>query len=195
MASGSARDIVDRYVSEGSDLNRSLIDLDAVRRIGHYGYGQRLRLERLEWISGLPLQHGEPLRARIEFRALHDVEDVALGIGFSTPEGVRLVTYETDFQTGYRPSLKGGTSFSLDVSIPQLPLAPGVYLLDVGSRSGDFFGLDYLPGVSQIEIVMGPKTPGYIVRQAAGVRLESEWTWLPAASGEAIFADKSRAVH
>ena len=195
VASGSARDIVDRYVSEGSDLNRSLIDLDAVRRIGHYGYGQRLRLERLEWISGLPLQHGEPLRARIEFRALHDVEDVALGIGFSTPEGVRLVTYETDFQTGYRPSLKGGTSFSLDVSIPQLPLAPGVYLLDVGSRSGDFFGLDYLPGVSQIEIVMGPKTPGYIVRQAAGVRLESEWTWLPAASGEAIFGEKSRAVH
>jgi len=37
--------------------------------------------------------------------------------------------------------------------------------------------LNYSPGSRQIEIAMGPKTPGYIVRQGAGVRLASDWLW------------------
>jgi hypothetical protein len=87
------------------------------------------------------------------------------------------LTYETDFQDGYRPSLKQGGLHSVDVSIAELPLAPGLYSLDLGSRSGDTFTLDYLPGVAQVEVAIGRKTPGYIVRQGAGVRLNSEWNW------------------
>jgi hypothetical protein len=140
-------------------------------------YGQKLNIEQIEWLVRLPLQHGENFSARIHFRVLQDVDDITIGLGFSTPEGVRLLTYETDFQDGYRRNLKAGDKCHVELFVPELPLAPGIYGVDIGSRSGDFHSLDYLPGFGQMEISMGSKTPGTIVRQAAGVRLASQWSW------------------
>jgi len=131
----------------------------------------------LEWLSGLPLQHGETVSARIHFRTTDDIEDVAIGLGFSTLEGVRLLTVETDFQNGHRPGLKKNTAGHVDMVLSGLPLAPGLYSMDIGARSGDSFGLDYIQGFTQSEITMGLKTPGYIARQGAGVRLASDWNW------------------
>ena len=48
--------------------------------------------------------------------------------------------------------------------------------MDVGCRSGDFHGLDYLPACAQIEVIAGNNTPGTIVRKGAGVRLSTEWS-------------------
>jgi lipopolysaccharide transport system ATP-binding protein len=132
----------------------------------------------LTWLSNIPLQHGQPLRARIEFQVLSPIEDATVGIGFSTLEGTRLLTYETDFQDGFRPSLNNPGSYSVEVEIEELPLAPAIYALDVGCRSGDNYGLDYVPSAAQIEVIPGPKTPGYIVRQDGGTRLHSRWTWI-----------------
>ena len=46
-----------------------------------------------------------------------------------------------------------------------LPVGPDVYYLDVGCRSGDFHSLDYIAAAAQLEVIAGPKTPGYIVRK------------------------------
>jgi hypothetical protein len=137
----------------------------------------RLRLQSLTWLSSVPLQHGQPLRARIEFQINSPVEDVTVGIGFSTLEGVRLLTYETDYQDGFRPSLTNPAVYSAEFEVDALPLSPAIYTLDVGCRSGDTYCLDYLPSAAQIEIIPGPKTPGYIVRQDAGIRLFSSCSW------------------
>jgi hypothetical protein len=88
-----------------------------------------------------------------------------------------LLTFETDFQTGHRPVLKKDIQGHVDVTITDLPLAPGLYNFDIGARSGDAFALDYLPAAAQIEIAIGLKTPGYIATQGAGVRLPSDWHW------------------
>jgi len=92
-------------------------------------------------------------------------------------EGVRLLTVETDFQDGNRIKLAKGQAGFVDINIQALPLAPGHYTLDIGARSGDNFSLDYLAGISQVEVVMGQHTPGYIARQGAGVRIESDCNW------------------
>ena len=136
-----------------------------------------MKIERLEWVSGLPLQHGEKMAARIHYRTTDECEDVAIGIGFATLEGVRLLTLETDFQAGHRPTLPRNTAGFVDVVLNELPLAPGLYNLDIGARSGDWFALDYLSGFAQADIAIGPKTPGTIVRAGAGVRLASDWKW------------------
>jgi hypothetical protein len=149
---------------------------DAARGRAH-GDDDRLRLESLEWLSGLPLRHGEPVKARIRFETRAAVSAVAVGIGFSNFEGARLLTYETDFQDGSRPDLLLPGKYKVDVAIDPLPLAPDIYNVDVGCRSGDFHGLDYLPACSQAEIIAGLNTSGTIVRKAAGVRLSSEWSW------------------
>ena len=181
MNTGGAREIVDEYLTASGESQKAVVELSALRRVGDLG--RKLKIQKLEWLTGLPLQHGEKIRARIHFHALQDVEDVAVGIGFSTLEGTRLLTYDTDFQDGYRPSLKAGAKCCVEISVRELCLAPAIYSLDIGSRSGDSFGLDYLPGFSQIEIGMGLKTPGYISRQDAGVRLPSEWAWNSENSG------------
>jgi lipopolysaccharide transport system ATP-binding protein len=170
---GASRDIVNEYLT----LNPShalIIDFsNLVRKISD----TRLRLQSLTWLSGVPLQHGQPLRARIEFHIRSSVEDVTVGIGFSTLDGVRLLTYETDYQEGFRPSLTTPGLYSVDFEVDALPLAPAIYSLDVGCRSGDTYGLDFAQNAAQIEIIPGPTTPGYIVRQDAGTRLQSHWTW------------------
>ena len=137
----------------------------------------RLRIQSLTWLKETPPEHDQPLRARIEFKVESPVEDLTVGIGFSTLEGLRLVTYETDFQDGFRPSLTTPGVYVVEVEIPSLPLAPAVYSVDVGCRSGDFYALDYVPGGVQVEVVPGPTTPGYVVRQDGGVRLSSYWSW------------------
>jgi hypothetical protein len=67
--------------------------------------------------------------------------------------------------------------YTVDVEIESLPLAPDVYALDVGCRSGDFHSLAHIPGAIEIEVIAGPNTPGTIIRKNAGVRLASKWVW------------------
>ena len=172
---GVAKQVVNEYLSLNPS-NAVTVDLSSLVR----GVADtRLRLQSLTWLSDIPPKNGQPLHARIEFRVESRVQNVAVGIGFSTLEGLRLLTYETDYQESFRPSQMEPGLYAVDVEIPSLPLAPTVYSLDIGCRSGDFYALDYLPAALQIEIIPGPTTPGYIVRQDAGVRLASRWSWHP----------------
>lgn len=173
---GTSRMIVEEYLTEKSESINSVLDLESMARMGEFG--RKVRIERLEWSTQLPIQHGEKLSAKIRFKVIQDVEDLSIGIGFSSIEGTRLLTYETDFQDNFRPSFKAGTSHQIQVNIPEISLAPGLYSLDIGCRSGDFFGIDYISGACQMEVAIGINTPSHIVRYGAGVRLASKWEWL-----------------
>jgi lipopolysaccharide transport system ATP-binding protein len=175
VKTGGARQIVDEYLTNNSETLSSVVDLSEAKRSGDQG--RRLKVEKVEWLSGLPMQHGEKCSIRVHFSARDEVHEVSVGIGFSNLEGTRLLSYDTDFQDGYRPDVKKGCSVFVDVHVNELPLAPALYNFSVGCRSGDAFGLDYIPEAGQVEVVMGPKTPGYINVPGAGVRLASDWTW------------------
>jgi lipopolysaccharide transport system ATP-binding protein len=172
---GQAREIVDQYLTNDSESQKTTIEIADIRRQNNYG--QRLKIEKLEWLSGLPLQHGEKFTVRVHFQTYDDVHAVSVGVGFSNLEGGRLLSYDSDFQDGNRPDIGKKYKGYADITVGELPLAPGIYNFSVGCRSGDSFGLDYLPDVNQIEVIMGPRTPGYIVVPGAGVRLISEWAW------------------
>jgi lipopolysaccharide transport system ATP-binding protein len=173
---GAAREVVNEYLVQRLPNQDRRLALDSHLRPDVED--QRLRLQSLEWLCELPLRHAQPVKARIHFKTNSPIGDVTVGIGFSAVDGGRLLTYETDFPDGIRPSVSRPGLHSVEVTIDSLPLAPDIYNFDVGCRSGDFHGLDYLPAVVQLEIVPGPTTPGTIVRKGAGVRLESSWTWL-----------------
>ena len=173
---GSARGVVADYLAHGMPNNDRIVRLDCIKG-AQRSDEDRLRLESLEWLSGLPLRHGEPVKARIHFKTRVSVAEVSIGIGFSTFEGTRLLTYETDFQDGLRPSISHPGMHSVDIEVDSLPLAPDVYDLDVGCRSGDSHPLHYIPSAINLEVIPGPKTPGYIVRKYAGVRLPCKWKW------------------
>jgi hypothetical protein len=136
-----------------------------------------MHFQSIEWLCDLPLRHGEPVKARIHFRTRAPLLDVTVGIGFSNISGTRLLTYESDFQDQFRPTLSQAGAYWIEIEIASLPLGPDIYFLDIGGRSGDFHGLDYTPAAAQLEVVAGSTTPGTIVRKDSGVRLKSNWTW------------------
>jgi len=174
IKTGPARKIVDEYLTTNSETLLKVMDLSSAKRAGDEG--RRMRIEKIEWLSGLPLQHGEKFSIRVHVSTLDEVSEVSVGIGFGNLEGGRLLSYDTDFQDGSRPDLKKNQAWAVTVTA-ELPLAPGLYNFSVGCRSGDAYGLDYVPEAGQVEVVMGPKTPGYIAVPGAGVRLTSDWTW------------------
>jgi len=174
---GAVREIVNDYLSKGTAADYKTINLSDISRPS-FVHDERLRLDSIEWLGEVPLQHGEPAEALIRFTTHNPVEGVSVGIGFSTIEGTRLLSYDTDFQGDQRPDLPADRKHCVKLSIDALPLGPAIYSLDIGCRSGDTHALDYVPAVAQIEVIPGPKTPGCIVRQDAGVRFQSRCSWL-----------------
>jgi len=173
---GATRPIIGKYLAHKIPSLDPVVQLDCISR-PHYLQDDRLRLGSLEWLSGLPLRHGEPIKARIHFKTRASVANVTIGIGFSTFEGRRLLTYETDFQDGFRPSIPRPGVHSVDITIDSLPLAPDLYDLDVGCRSGENHPLDYIPSAINLEVIPGPNTPGNIVGKDAAVHLACKWEW------------------
>jgi lipopolysaccharide transport system ATP-binding protein len=172
---GPTREVVDQYMSRHLVDRDHFVPLkDVPRRDRH---DDRLRIESLEWLSELPLRHGEPAKARICFKTVSPISAITVGIGFSTGEGTRLLTYETDFQDGFRPDFSDPGAFTVEAMIDALPLGPDIYNVDVGCRSGDFHALDYLPACQQVEVIAGAHTPGQIVTKGSAVRLTSNWSW------------------
>jgi lipopolysaccharide transport system ATP-binding protein len=173
---GPVREVINDYLSKGVTSDYKAISLTEIPRPS-YVHDDRLRLDKIEWLNDVPLQHGEPAEAVIHLVTRGSVEGVSVGIGFSTVEGTRLLSYDTDFQANHRPDLPEARTYAVKLSIDSLPLGPAMYSLDIGCRSGDSHALDYLPGVANVEVIPGPNTPGCIVRQDAGVRCQSRCSW------------------
>ena len=49
------------------------------------------------------------------------------------------------------PNLPRAGAYVVEVEIPELPLQPDTYALDIGCRSGETYILDYIPSAFQLE--------------------------------------------
>ena len=172
---GDAKAVIDAYLSESALTTDRVIELSAgTSRVNR---SDELLLRSLEWTTEVPLRHGEPLCFRIHYEAKADVADVAFGLGFSTIDGTRILTFDSD-DDGPRRSLTRGERGWVELHGDELPVTPGIYSLDLGVRSGDRFTLSYLPGFALTEIVPGPRTPDlYTCFPGAGVRKSSRSRW------------------
>ena len=113
---------------------------------------------------------------RIDYELREAAPDVAFGIGFSSPEGVRMMSLDSDLESERR-SLDAAGPGSITMSLPELRLQPGRYALDIAARSGDNVSLDYLPACIWIDVLPGPRTPALIIRETGGVREPADWSW------------------
>jgi hypothetical protein len=105
------------------------------------------------------------LKIEIDYRAMNDLEGVAFGLGFSSHEGVRILTIDSDVP-GERYSIRSGTTGRVEMTVPDLQLQPGRYALDIAARSGEYASLDFMPGFASVEVLPGPDTPSMIVGRA-----------------------------
>lgn len=170
---GSAPSLVAEYLSNRCHPSGREVDLDAVTRLGDTG--QVIRLTRLEWLTGFPLLHGCPTRLRITAKARSRVEDVAVGVGLCLADGQRFLTFDSDQGGRARPA-SPGEELVWELDIPQLPLAPGVYPVDLGLRSGPMYAVDSLPGVTDAVVECTEGTAANIMQfENVGVRLAGGW--------------------
>ena len=139
--------------------------------------GIRLRIEELEWTSPWPLRQGDRTRARITFSTKTPISDLAIGIAFRNVEGTQLMECCSDLSTGERKNLPGAGRYSATIEIDSLPLAPDAYTLDIGCRSGDAHGLDYIPACVEVDVMPGSQTLSHTIGRCAGVQLPTAWFW------------------
>lgn len=183
LKDGPSASIVNEYLMETVTSSSSRVDLREIAR--QYDFGKRLKITELTFNNGEPILHGQPLNVSFNYEAYSTVYGVSFGFGLSSLEGTRLLSIDSDLYSS-RYTIHGGNKGQAHVIIDTLQLQPGIYLLDVGSRSGDGNALDYLPGCAQIEILPGPTTPASMSRldYAGSVRLEGRWQWTQDATKE-----------
>jgi lipopolysaccharide transport system ATP-binding protein len=172
---GTAHAVVQQYLAETMKHATLTMDLSAIGR--KEAWGEQLRITNIEWLSGLPLRHSKPVTARIRFTTSATVEDGSIGLGFSSLEGLRLLTFESDFGST-RPRFEKDGTYEVEVRIDHLPLPPGTYTFSVGARSGDIFSVDYVDDCGQIEVAGSEITQAHHYVPGAGVRLPSGWKWM-----------------
>jgi lipopolysaccharide transport system ATP-binding protein len=172
---GNAREVIDGYLTNQTISRDRSVDL--ARLSQHSDEAEvRITLVLLEWLCDLPLRHGEGIKARLHFSTVGPIVDLAFTIGFSNLEGQRILSYDSDLGSP-RHSVDRAGSYSVVVEVGSLALAPGIYRLDIVSRSGDAPPLATCPAAAQVEIVAGPTTPGYLFASAGGVRYTAKWMW------------------
>jgi lipopolysaccharide transport system ATP-binding protein len=169
---GPTLDVIRGYLDSTVDIRPDTFALDEIQRSP--GQGEAVLIKRLTINEGRPVLHGESLRIAIEFDIRESAGDVAFGIGFSSLDGVRLMSVDSDLERG-RDDFGGARSGTIEAHIDQLNLQPGRYAIDLAARAGEHVSLDYLPSCIWIDVLPGPRTPAVIIRDSGGVREPADW--------------------
>ena len=171
---GPALQIIDQYLRSTSCSSGSSIDLSRMQR--YSDFGKRMRLKSIEFNGGKPVIHGEALTVKIGFETLSEIHGAALGFGFCSLEGTRLMSSDTDLAHLQRDLPKNFVGI-VEATISELQLQPGLYGVDVGARSGNNSLVDYVGGCAQIEVLPGPTTSAVSMRKGRGLGIPADWRW------------------
>ena len=180
---GSSLDVIRGYLENSMEAAESTRSLAEIRRMP--GQGERLVMNRVTLNGGESVLHGERLTIQLDYDLRDAAADVAFGLGFSSPEGVRMMSIDSDLEAD-RKTMTIPHSGSITMTLPVLRLQPGRYALDMAARSGDNVSLDYLPACAWIDVLPGPTTPAVIIRETGGVREPAEWRWDTVETAESV---------
>ncbi len=162
---GRVGPVADRYLARLHDNPSLDVALADLPRAQHFG--SKLKISHVRLNQGKGLWHGKPLEVEFTFECAAKVEEVAFGVGFCNREGGRILSLDTDLP-GERWSFPAGHKGTARLTIPTLLLEPDIYALDIGSRSGDGHGLDYLSQFGQVVVTPSDVTPAMIAMRENG---------------------------
>jgi lipopolysaccharide transport system ATP-binding protein len=168
---------IDKYIKQIEDISFYDLHLKNISRMGHYG--SELHLNRIQFNGGSGIYHGKSLKVDISFECFSDAEEVSFGIGICNRDGARILSIDSDI-LGNRLKLCQGEKGVASFILPILFLEPDIYTLDIGSRSGDNFGLDYLQRCGNIVVLPSESTPPFLALRESGrggLRYPVEWKY------------------
>lgn len=170
---GNTQDIIATYLESTTRLLKNEYSLYELSRNGDLG--KSFRLTHIKFNGGQPVLHGEPLSIELEYETDKDWNAIAIGIGFNSMEGIRILSFDSDLIEIPFSIVAGAGQVSMNID--ELCLQPGIYFLDIAARYGKT-SLDYLPACFQVEVLPGPNTPPIIIHPDGGVRFPANWSLL-----------------
>jgi lipopolysaccharide transport system ATP-binding protein len=123
-------DAINQY-STNVSMSYLDIDLNAINRMS--GFGEKARLLRLRLEENSSLTYCEPLILVFTIECYQAIPDLAVGIGFETMDGIRVMTLDSDH---------GASALDLGIGIHEIrltldrnPLHPSIYSVNVAVLS------------------------------------------------------------
>ncbi len=162
---GGVEDTLANYLAEMKTTHMACDDLGARPREGHFG--ERGRILGVKINSDQALAHGLPAEFEISYSVQSPIEGIAFSLGFSTPDGAKVMCIDTDIP-GPRFRLRPTKQSKVRVSIDRMHLAPTEYILSAAIRSGDNFLIDYIPDALSVTVMPSAKTPAVIALRTTG---------------------------
>ncbi len=172
---GLIRGVIDEYLMD-TIINRTCeIDLDSIARINE-NYGNTVKMKRLLFNNGNKIINGDPLEVLLEFEIKKEVDEIVAGIAFTTLEGQRLLTIDSDITINNSNNKEFGNRLGnagILLTLPRNDLQPGQFSIDVALRTSSETMYDLIIGASILEVMAGAKTPGQIINSSVmgGLRI------------------------
>ena len=110
---------------------------------------------------------GDAVRIRVDYRVKKPVEDAVFGIGIFNRDGVQC--YGTNTHIDKLPQFRLTESGTAEISLHEVNLLPGEYLIDIAIESGDGIPVDYYREACRIEMISPIGDVGI-------ARIGHEWT-------------------
>ena len=140
---------ISRY-SGTADHGSFKIDLDALSRTSQFG--RIARLLNLQLHPAFNLSYGEPLKLIFTIQCFEDISNLAIGIGFETTDGNRVLTLDSDHG---HPALEVQTGiYQVFLNLDRNPLHPSQYSIKVAILDQAVM-LDYLDNFAVWEVKSG----------------------------------------
>ncbi len=146
----SVEDAIQRYSTQSS-MSTFDVDLDSVRRMS--GFGEKARLLRLRLAPNTSFSYGESISLIFTIQCFREVSDLAIGIGFDTLDGNRVMTLDSDHD---QPPLQLPMGIhEVHFDLDRNPLHPSIYSISMALLSNTYV-LDAIPSTLTWEVSSGP---------------------------------------
>jgi lipopolysaccharide transport system ATP-binding protein len=165
--------VVEAYLKTTHSASLTVFNAQEIPRVGDVGSAAQITEVRLN--DGKPVESGAPFTAQLTLSASRKVEEASVGLGFCLLDGTRLLTIDSDLRDG-RFTLEAGQTVTIEARLPEFPLQPATYMVDLGIRSGNFHAVDYLACAFSVDVLPGRETPAFLANSATpGARVSAEW--------------------
>jgi lipopolysaccharide transport system ATP-binding protein len=131
-------------------------------------------LSRLGINNNRPVVYMGSFELEVGLKNLPAKEAFSLGFGFCSLDGARLLSCESEAMIEV-PNSPGASELTLRSCLSALPLAPGIYLLDLVLRDKSNRVLEHRLSCAQVEIISDEEAGRVFLPEAGGVRVPCTW--------------------
>ncbi len=172
-------EVVERYIHHAAVELPVFVDTADWPRREQDNLKPGLRIQSVELVGveqRAILTVGCPLKIRVKFTVSKNLPETVFGFVLKSADGVKLMECRSGMDESSRIRSLSPGEYVIETNLPELPLGPGYYSIDLGARCEDG-GLDHTPDVLSLLVEEPQAIDNLWLRRVEGVfRIRSHWT-------------------